>query len=321
MSVDAFFRRLVWLGLVASLLLTACGAPSGPTVAGSPTTSNPQTPPSPGAGGTSGAVPAPDDAIARVGEEFILRRDFDRLYLPGADPQNLIDQMIDVELVVQAALAEGATVDEATIDSQVEQLRLAQAGGDEAQFLTFLQNNNIADEEELRRLLRRDFLIEQMLLKHTTAEQVRARHILVAATPEEAESRKATAEAILAELQGGADFAALARARSDDPGSAAQGGDLGWAPRGVYVEPFEEAVFSMQPGELRLVQTDFGWHIIEVTEGPEVRSFTDRALLETQAGQEAFSATFLPWVDELRSLAEAAGKIEILVDVATLTQQ
>lgn len=312
MRLDWLFQRAAWLVLAASLVLAACGAPSGPTVAGSPTNA-PSAP-------TASSVAAPEGAIARVGDGFILRRDFDRFYLPGADPKALLDQMIDVELVVQAALQEGATVDETKIDEQVTQLRLAQAGGDDAQFAAFLQSNNIADEAELRRLLRRDALIEQMLLKHTTAEQVRARHILVAATPEEAEGRKATAEAILAELQNGGDFAALARARSDDPGSAAQGGDLGWAPRGVYVTPFEEAVFSMKPGELRLVQTDYGWHIIEVTAGPEVRSFDDRALLDTPAGQEAFSATFLPWVAELRSKAEADGKIEVLVDLTTLTQ-
>ncbi|MGC8950378.1 foldase protein PrsA [Chloroflexus sp.] len=318
MSLDRFFVYVVSLVLAASLVLTACGAPSGPTVADS-ATNVPSAP-------TTSASPAtvsnaPEGAIARIGDEYILRQDFDRFYLPGGDVQTLVNQMIDVELVVQAARQEGAMVDETVVDAQVEQLRLAQAGGDDAKFAEFLQSNNIADEAELRRLLRRDQLIEQMLLKHTTAEQVRARHILVAATPEEAESRKATAEAILTELRNGADFAALARTRSDDPGSAAQGGDLGWAPRGVYVAPFEEAIFSMQPGELRLVQTDFGWHIIEVTGGPEVRSFEDRALLDTPAGQEAFSATFLPWVAELRSAAEAAGKIEILVDLNTLVQQ
>ncbi len=315
MSTNWLLRHAVWIGLVGILMLTACGAPSGPTVAGLPTaniTPASSTPTRPSA--------APADAIVRVGDAFILRRDFDRFYLPNSDVKAILDQMIDVELVVQAALAEGATIDESVIDGQVEQLRLAQVGGDDTQFQAFLQENKIADVQELRRLLGRDQLIEQMLLKHTTAEQVRARHILVAAAPDEVESRKAAAEAILAELQGGADFAALARARSDDPGSAAQGGDLGWAPRGVYVAPFDQAVFSMAPGELRLVQTDFGWHIIEVIEGPQVRSFEDRAFLETPVGQEAFSTTFLPWVAELRKAAEAAGKIEILVDVTTLAQ-
>lgn len=317
MRREWLFQRAVWLVLIVSLLLTACGAPSGPTMAGSPTASASS---APTAASVLGASSAPADAIARVGNGYILRQDFDRFYLPGGDPKALLDQMIDVELVVQAALQAGTTVDEALIDDQVEQLRLVQAGGDAAQFAAFLQSNKIADEAELRRLLRRDQLIEQMLLEHTTAEQVRARHILVAATPEEAADRKATAEAILAELQNGGDFAALARDRSDDPGSAVNGGDLGWAPRGIYVEPFEAAIFSMQPGELRLVQTDYGWHIIEVTDGPEVRPFDDRALLDTPAGQQAFSETFLPWVASLRSAAEAAGEIEILVDLATLQQ-
>jgi hypothetical protein len=132
-------------------MLTACSAPSGPTVAGSSTTNVPPASPTP-----TRPSAAPADAIARVGDAFILRRDFDRFYLPNSDVKAILDQMIDVELVVQAALAEGATIDESVIDGQVEQLRLAQAGGDDAQFQAFLQENKIADVQELRRLLGRD---------------------------------------------------------------------------------------------------------------------------------------------------------------------
>ena len=103
-------------------------------------------------------------------------------------------------------------------------------------------------------------------------ELVHPRHILVRYAgaknaPDSVERTEAEAlalaEAIHAELEGGADFAATARERSDD-GSAERGGDLGVVGRGVLAPEFEEAVYGMGPGDLsRVVKTDFGFHIIE----------------------------------------------------------
>ncbi len=95
-------------------------------------------------------------------------------------------------------------------------------------------------------------------------DQVQARHILVKGTDAEA---RAKAEGLLAELKKGADFAALAKKSSDDPGSAANGGDLGFFGRGQMVKPFEDAAFALeQPGDLSpLVESTFGFHIIELT--------------------------------------------------------
>ena len=68
----------------------------------------------------------------------------------------------------------------------------------------------------------------------------------------------------------GADFAALARENSEDPGSRESGGDLGWVEQGTMVAPFEEALFAMQPGEVRgPVKTDFGWHVLQLREVQE----------------------------------------------------
>ena len=65
----------------------------------------------------------------------------------------------------------------------------------------------------------------------------------------------------------GADFAALARASSDDAGSKATGGDLGWVGKGLMVGPFEDALFAMKPGEISApVKSDFGWHVIQLRE-------------------------------------------------------
>ena len=89
-------------------------------------------------------------------------------------------------------------------------------------------------------------------------EQRRASHILV--------KSKEQADQVLAELKKnpGA-FAELAKKQSQDPGSAEKGGDLGWFARGMMVKPFEEAVFSMKQGELRIAQSEFGFHVVKLT--------------------------------------------------------
>lgn len=106
---------------------------------------------------------------------------------------------------------------------------------------------------------------------YDTKEQRRARHILIKtdknADEKAIEAAKNKAEELLAKLKKGESFEALAKKYSDDPGSASKGGELGFFGRGMMVKPFEETVFSMQPGELAgPVKTDFGWHIIKLEE-------------------------------------------------------
>lgn len=122
---------------------------------------------------------------------------------------------------------------------------------------------------------------DQNASRYTQAEERRARHILVKAEREapaaEREQAKAKAEKLLAEVRAlPASFAAVAKARSDDPGSAERGGDLDYFGRGAMVKPFEDAVFAMKPGEISpLIETDFGYHIIQLTElrGGDKRPF------------------------------------------------
>ena len=102
-------------------------------------------------------------------------------------------------------------------------------------------------------------------------EKVRARHILVrvdvGAKPEDKEQARKKAEGILAKVKAGEDFAELAKEFSEDKGSAKEGGDLGFFPRGQMVKPFEVAAFSLEPGAVsELVETNFGFHIIKVEE-------------------------------------------------------
>ncbi len=262
------------------------------------------------------------EVIVQIGEGGVTRGDFVRQYQPGQDPAELLNQLIQIELVVQEAAAEGVTGDAAAVEEQVAQIKASQAGGDDAQFALFLDQARVGNEDNLRRLLERDSILEQMILRHTTAEQARARHILLAtdATTDTAQldQVKTEAEALLADIEGGADFAALAAERSDDPGSKETGGDLGWAPRGLFVGPFDEAVFSMKAGERRLVQTQFGWHIIELVDEPVMRPFESADLLQTPPGQQAFAESFIPWIDELQKQAEADNRITIVVPAEQL---
>ena len=86
-----------------------------------------------------------------------------------------------------------------------------------------------------------------------------AAHILVA--------DEAKAKDLKAQIDGGANFAELAKTNSTDTSSAVNGGDLGWFGTGVMVKPFEEAVVSLKPGAVSApVKTDFGWHIIKLNE-------------------------------------------------------
>ena len=112
-------------------------------------------------------------------------------------------------------------------------------------------------------------------------EERRASHILVkaekTATSAEREKAKAKATAVLAEVtKAPATFADIARKNSDDPGSAANGGDLDFFARGAMVKPFEDSAFALKPGEISgVVESDFGYHIIQLTSvrGGEKKAF------------------------------------------------
>jgi peptidyl-prolyl cis-trans isomerase D len=104
--------------------------------------------------------------------------------------------------------------------------------------------------------------------RYVEAEKRRGRHILIQVQndSEDAAARK-KAEEVLAKVNARGDFAKLAREYSQDAGSAAQGGDLGWAERSYFVGPFADALFDMKPGEVRgPVRTQFGYHIIRLEE-------------------------------------------------------
>ena len=105
-------------------------------------------------------------------------------------------------------------------------------------------------------------------------EQVKARHILIQvpkeATEEEKKKLKEKADEVLKKVKAGEDFTKLAAEYSDDPGTKSKGGELGFFSKGSMVPAFEQAAFSLKPGEVsELVETEFGFHVIKVDEKKE----------------------------------------------------
>lgn len=127
--------------------------------------------------------------------------------------------------------------------------------------------------------------------------QVRARHILFRLPPngtaEQRDSVIAVARQVREQAVTGTDFAQLAREHSEDPGSAAQGGDLGMFGRGQMVGPFEDAAFALQVGQIsELIETPYGFHIIKVEE---------KALPDFESNREGFRREL---VEDRRAEAE-----------------
>ncbi len=117
--------------------------------------------------------------------------------------------------------------------------------------------------------------------QYTTEGRVRASHILLKTEGKDEAAVRAQAEALLAQAKApGADFAALAKANSEDEGSAVNGGDLNYFGRGQMVPEFEQAAFTLKPGQVSdLVKTTFGFHIIKVVDS---QAETSRPLAEVK---------------------------------------
>jgi peptidyl-prolyl cis-trans isomerase D len=131
---------------------------------------------------------------------------------------------------------------------------------------------------------------EQNKASFTEPEERRASHILLTigegGSAKDKDAARKLAQDLLAKLRAKPDdFAKLAREHSKDPGSAANGGDLGFFGRGMMVKPFEDAAFSLKPGEISdVVESEFGLHLIRVTEvkGGAVKPF-DQVKAEIEA--------------------------------------
>lgn len=163
-----------------------------------------------------------------------------------------------------------------------------------------------ASEEELQELYRQQI--------GNLAEQRRAAHILIEVDGTSDAEAKAQLEEIAAQLAAGGDFATLAKEHSDDPGSANEGGDLGYAGPGVYDPAFEDALYALEEGQVSApVRSEFGWHLIKLlgVQSPEVPSFEImKPELERELKAQQVEQRFVEVTKELENLAFESADLE-----------
>lgn len=170
-----------------------------------------------------------------------------------------------------------------------------------AELATEYQNwiNTVTEKTDLSEEQYRDYVAQSVLRQKLrdalaeetphVAEQANVRHILV--------DTKEEAQAVIDRLNAGEDFGTLAKELSKDPGSADKGGELGFAPRGSFIGPFEEAAFSLPIGQIsEPIQTQFGWHVIQVL-AREERELSPADYAQMQRG------AFDRWLSEARQSA------------------
>jgi peptidyl-prolyl cis-trans isomerase C len=197
--------------------------------------------------------------VARVDGRAITRLDVFRFIklmpaniqqLPAAAVYPLaLDQVINTRVVQNKA-------DEAGLEKDAEvqeQLELAKQ-----QIMRSVYVQRQVDKQISESDLKKAY--DELVTKVPDVEEVSASHILV--------KDEATARDLIAQLNGGADFAKLAAANSNDPGNKDQGGNLGWFSKQDMVPEFSDAAFKIEKGKLGAepVQTQFGWHVIKVND-------------------------------------------------------
>lgn len=257
--------------------------------------------------------------VATVNGEKITQTD---LYnqMVKSEGKAVLDRMITSKLVSQEAKKHNVTISDADINSEIGKIK-QQLGGEESFKMALAQNG--LTEEQLResivvqlqatQILGKDIKTDDAELKKYFDEnlvkfdkrQLKARHILVN-TEEEA-------KAIKAQLDAGADFAALAKEKSTEPGAKESGGDLGTFGRGRMVPEFENAAFALKKNEISApVKTQFGWHVIQVLdiqgEAPDFAKMKDE--VRKQMVDQKVQEQFPDWLAGLREKAKITNTLE-----------
>ncbi len=326
-------RRTLLVSLLIVALLASCSPEATPTLAPPVTTPIPPTAgptgaiasASPTAGpqptaaasqpaATPGAVTptVQPEAVALVNDQPVLREDYEAQVAQAAavlekqqnlDPateegkaalkqlrRQILESLIDQVLIEQAAVRFGLAISEQQVEEELTRL----IGDNVEQFQEWLESNGMTAErfrEELRRQMLSASVQERVLGDTPQAvEQVHARHILL--------SSEAEAMEVLVKLHTGEGFGDLAKRYSQDKASSDDGGDLGYFPRGVMPIEIEAVAFALSPGQLSgIVQTDFGFHILEVLEKDPAREIPEEMLVTWREN------VFLQWLRTQRSTA------------------
>jgi len=305
----------------------------------------------PGAPAAPKPVPAQlPPLLARVNGETIEKWEFDsalkrieqRTGPVPADKRDeayrgVIDQLVAFHLIAQEARARKMGATDADVQARIVQIMQSFPSEDafkqglaaqgmtvdnlRAQTRSSLEVSKFIDAEVNSKIAVADAEIEgfyqQNLERFKQGETVHASHILIGvpqnATLAQKAEAKTRAQAALKQVKGGTKFEEVAKARSQDPGSAPNGGDLGFFPKGQMTPAFEQAAFTLKPGAVSgLVETPFGFHIIKVIEkrpprtaplaevGGQIKQFLEQGQREKK-------------LDEFVAGAKGKSKIEILV--------
>lgn len=216
-----------------------------------------------------------EGVLARAGAHTLSVDQTVRLLAGQADLPNdpqvavaLANLWVDYTLLAQT-LAKDSTLESLDVEPMLQ-------GRLEQEMILALRDSVIMGDTTIT-----DAELRELFVTHAPGAEVRARHILlgfpIQASAAQRDSVRSEAEVLRERLLAGESFEDLARQYSQDPGSAAQGGDLGFFPRDAMVEPFAVAAFSLEPGEVsEVVETPMGYHIIRVEE-KEAPTFEDVA--------------------------------------------
>jgi peptidyl-prolyl cis-trans isomerase C len=317
-----------------------------------PTSAGQTTPPSQPPAAKPKPMPAElPDVLARVNGEEVRKADLDAIIrnaeavagrpIPAERRDEVyraaLEQLITFTMLLQEANARHLAVTDSELEQRMEQLR--KTFPTEDAFKKALTDRSMS-LERLRKDTQSNLLIDKMVQgelssvpavtdqeaqefyeknpeKFQQPETVRASHILIKVDPKADEPTRAKAraevDAILKQARAGEDFAKLAQGRSQDEGSAKQGGDLNYFTRERMVPQFSQVAFTLKPGEISdVVTTQFGYHIIKVTDRkPQATVPLEqvkeqlKGLLQNQKKQERTQA----FIAALRQKS----KIEVLV--------
>jgi peptidyl-prolyl cis-trans isomerase C len=301
-----------------------------------------------GCGGSDGnsSEDVPNDAVAVVGDQEVSKTQFDsliaqarasakqqkRTFPKAGTPEfkNLQNQGLEY-LVRRAQFAQKADdldveVTDKQVDERLQQLKKQFYGGNDKKFKSSLKKL-LLTEEQVKNDVRAQLLEEQLYKKVTEDVKVNdeeietfykknkgqyqqaatreVRHILVKTKPK--------ADALHQQLEGGADFAKLAKKNSEDPGSKSQGGKL-TVSKGQTVPPFDKAAFALDKNELsQPIKTQYGWHIIEplskvkkatTTPLPQVKEAIKQQLLSEKKTKE-----MREWIEGLKDEFDVAYQV------------
>jgi peptidyl-prolyl cis-trans isomerase C len=245
-----------------------------------------------------------DDRVAVVGDHTITKAEFEAGF--AGRPQTFasydveleqrrayLEELIDQKLLVIGAYKQGLDKNE-----EIQRLIEQQQG---KFLLDQLYKQEIAEKVQVAET-------DVQTWYDNMGEEIHARHILLDSLED--------AQQVRAELEGGADFGELAKARSTDPSAASNAGDLSWFRWGIMVAPFQDAVFALKEQEIsQPVKTEFGYHIIQLLERRQVdRPPFDqvRASIETQLRQQKTQARLRDFLTEVRAKAELRLDMDML---------